>query len=166
MKKNNPKKILVIVSGYFNPLHSGHIKYFKRAKALGDELLVIVNNDEQVKLKGSKEFLDEKERLEIIKNIKPVDYTFLSKSKDKSVSSDFLIIKKRFKNQQLIFAKGADRNKDNLPESEIKTCKKLKITIIFDVGGTHKSHKTKTKSSSKIIEKLLKKERRPLSKKK
>ena len=72
------KKKAIIVSGYFNPLHKVHIEYFKNAKNYGDALFVIVNNDYQRKLKGSKEFMDEKERLLIVDELKITDKTFLS----------------------------------------------------------------------------------------
>jgi D-beta-D-heptose 7-phosphate kinase/D-beta-D-heptose 1-phosphate adenosyltransferase len=74
------KKKAIIVSGYFNPLHKGHLEYFNNAKALCDELFVIVNNDHQRALKGSKEFQDESERLLIVSNIKAVDKTKTERS--------------------------------------------------------------------------------------
>ena len=64
------KKKAIIVSGYFNPLHKGHIEYLKNAKNLAHELFVIVNNDFQRELKGSKEFMDERERVLIVSNLK------------------------------------------------------------------------------------------------
>ena len=70
----NPKAI--IVSGYFNPIHKGHIEYFNNAKANGDKLIVIVNSDHQRSLKGSKEFQNEDERVFIVSNIKSVDMVF------------------------------------------------------------------------------------------
>ena len=66
------KKKAVIVSGYFNPIHKGHLEYFNNAKAMADELFVIVNNDHQRALKGSKEFQGEEERMIIVSNIKAV----------------------------------------------------------------------------------------------
>ena len=78
-------KKAIIVSGYFNPIHKGHLEYFNVARSLGDELFVIVNNDEQRRLKGSKAFQDEKERLLIVSNIKAVSQTFLSIDKDRTV---------------------------------------------------------------------------------
>ena len=69
------KNKLIIVSGYFNPLHKGHIEYFKLSKKIGDFLLVIINNDNQRKLKGSKKFMDQDEREIIISNLSLVDYT-------------------------------------------------------------------------------------------
>lgn len=82
-------KKAVIVSGYFNPLHKGHIEYFKLAKAQADVLFVIVNNDFQRELKKSKEFMFEDERCLIINEIKVVDKVFLSIDKDKSVCMFF-----------------------------------------------------------------------------
>ena len=76
----------IIVSGYFNPLHKGHIEYLKNAKNLAHELFVIVNNDFQRELKGSKEFMDERERVLIVSNLKMVDKCYLSIDTDKSVS--------------------------------------------------------------------------------
>ena len=79
------KKKAVIVSGYFNPIHKGHIKYINNAKASGDILIVIVNSDHQRALKGSKEFQKEDERIFIVSNIKSVDKVFLSIDLDRTV---------------------------------------------------------------------------------
>lgn len=75
----------IIVSGYFNPIHKGHIEYFNNAKANGDKLFVIVNNDHQRSLKGSKEFQNEDERMIIVSNIKAVDRAILSIDDDRTV---------------------------------------------------------------------------------
>ena len=87
---NNEKAI--IVSGYFNPLHKGHIEYFHKAKKHGDELFVIVNSDYQRKIKGSKEFMDEKERIFILNQLKIVDKTFISIDKDRTVCETIKLI--------------------------------------------------------------------------
>ena len=79
------KKKGMIVSGYFNPIHKGHIEYFNNAKALADELFVIVNNDHQRALKGSKEFQQAAERVFIVSSIKSVDHSILSIGDDKTV---------------------------------------------------------------------------------
>lgn len=114
---------IVATSGYFNPLHIGHIRLLKEAKALGDYLVVIVNNDEQVKLKGSKPFMNEKERIEIVKAIKYVDKVVLSIDKDRTV------IKTLSRISPDIFVKGGDSSSENTPELS------LNIPIIFNVGG-------------------------------
>ena len=85
-KKNKmSKKKGMIVSGYFNPIHKGHIEYFNNAKALADELFVIVNNDHQRALKGLKNFNKKQERVFIVSNIKSVDHCVLSIDQDRTV---------------------------------------------------------------------------------
>ena len=79
------KKNAIIVSGYFNPIHKGHLEYFNNAKDLADELFVIVNSDLQRALKGSKEFQKEDERLFIVQNIKAVDKAIISVDRDRTV---------------------------------------------------------------------------------
>jgi len=122
----NKKEIIVAVSGYFNPVHIGHIRMFKRAKKIGDKLIVIVNNDNQVKLKGSVQFMNEKERMEIISALKLVDKVILSIDKDKTVCKTLKLIKPH------IFANGGDRNQKNIPEVDI--CKEINCKMIFNVG--------------------------------
>ena len=84
-KMNKIKKKAIIVSGYFNPIHKGHIEYFNNAKKLANELFVIVNSDYQRSLKGSKKFQEEDERMIIVSNIKAVDKAILSIDKDRTV---------------------------------------------------------------------------------
>lgn len=116
-------EIKVVTSGYFNPIHIGHIKLLKEAKKLGDKLIVIVNNDEQVKLKGSTPFMNELERAEIVANIKCVDGVVVSIDNDRTVSKTLKLLKPD------IFAKGGDSTPDNTPERD------LGINIIYGVGG-------------------------------
>ena len=78
-------KKVVIVSGYFNPVHKGHIEYFNNARACGDELCVIVNSDFQRELKGSKEFMKQEERLFIVENLRMVDHAVMSVDQDRTV---------------------------------------------------------------------------------
>lgn len=127
----------VCLSGYFNPLHKGHVRYFKEAKKLGDCLIVIVNNDKQVKLKGSKPFMNQEERLEIVSSIRYVDKALLSIDKDKSVIKTLKLVKPD------IFAQGGDRTIGNIPEKAI--CDKLGIKIVEMVGGE------KIQSSSTLL---------------
>jgi len=132
MKPKSNKKI-IITSGFFNPLHIGHVNLIKSAKELGDFLVVIVNNDEQVKIKGSVPFLPEQERVEIIKALKYVDDVVLSVDKDGSVVESLKTVAKKYPNAELFFAKGGDRNSDNIPEKS--ACEALNIKIISNVGG-------------------------------
>ena len=86
------KQKAIIVSGYFNPIHKGHLEYFNNAKALADQLFVIVNNDHQRELKGSNEFQDENERMIIVSNIKAVDKAILSIDADRTVCATIKMI--------------------------------------------------------------------------
>ena len=127
----------VAVSGYFNPLHIGHIRLLKEAKALGDYLIVILNNDEQVKLKGSVPFMSIEDRKEIVEAIKYVDEVFIALDKDRSICQSLAIVKPH------IFANGGDRNQGEIPEA--KVCRDNKIEMIDNIGGD------KIRSSSNLI---------------
>lgn len=128
------KKKLIIVSGYFNPLHKGHIEYFKSAKLLGDLLIVIVNNDFQRQLKGSKEFMLQDERCLIIKQLSIVDYVMLSIDNDRTVNKSIEEIHNLYSNSyDLFFANGGDQDNSSIPE--IQTCIKLNIKLIDKLGA-------------------------------
>ena len=139
------KKKLVIVSGYFNPLHKGHIEYFHLAKQKGERLLVIVNNDNQRILKESKAFMNEEERKLIINELKIVDYVLLSIDQDRSVSKSLELVHSKYsKEYDLIFANGGDQLSQAIPEKEI--CHKLSIDLIDRMG-------VKIQSSSWLLKK-------------
>ncbi len=140
-------KKVVITSGFFNPLHLGHTNLMREAKNLGDFLVVIVNNDSQVAVKGSVPFMSENERLEIIKDLRYVDEVFLSVDQDIAIAKSLELVAKKYCNDNLIFAKGGDRNLGNLPESEKLVCQKFNISVVSDVGGK------KVQSSSWLINK-------------
>ena len=116
----------VAVSGYFDPIHIGHLEYLKLAKKLGDKLVVIVNNNHQCVLKKGKPFMDESDRVEIIKSLKMVDEVYLSIDRDKTVCASLMDIKPD------IFANGGDRSTGEVPELSI--CKKYNIKIIDGLG--------------------------------
>ena len=138
-------KQAVIVSGYFNPIHKGHIEYFQNAKTHGDSLFVIVNSDHQQQLKGSKSFQDEEERMIIVSNFMMVDKTFLSVDKDRTVCETLIKIHAEFGNEyQLAFANGGDQNNDTIPERAV--CEKLCITLLDGLGD-------KIQSSSWLLNK-------------
>ena len=127
------KRKAIIVSGYFNPIHKGHLEYFNNAKAMGDELFVIVNNDHQRALKGSKEFQQEDERLFIVSNIKAVDKAFLSVDEDRTVCASIKMIHEQFGDKyELGFANGGDQNNDSIPEAPI--CNELGINLFDGLG--------------------------------
>jgi len=126
----------VAISGYFNPLHIGHLELIKKARELGNKLIIIVNNDYQVKLKNRIPFLSECDRIKIMKEIKGVDEVFLSIDKDKTVCESLRKINPN------IFANGGDRHNKEIPEAVV--CQELNIKIIDGLGD-------KIRSSSEII---------------
>ena len=129
---------MVIVSGYFNPLHKGHIEYFENAKSHGDKLCVIVNSDLQRKLKGSKEFMPEQERLLIVKSLRIVDVALLSVDKDTTVRETLRYVHALNQTHTLTrmftlaFANGGDQTNETIPERE--TCEELEIELIDNLG--------------------------------
>lgn len=139
------KPKIIIVSGYFNPLHKGHLEYFIHAKSKGDLLFVIVNSDHQRALKGSKEFQKEDERLFIVQHVKEVDQAFLSIDQDRTVCKTIEMLHEQFEETyQLAFANGGDQNNNSIPEVPI--CQALGIELIDGLGG-------KIQSSSWLLNK-------------
>ena len=139
------KKKAIIVSGYFNPIHKGHIAYFNNAKALCDVLFVIVNSDLQRGLKGTKEFQKEAERLFIVQNIKAVDTAIISIDEDRTVCKSIRFL---YENNKEIydfgFANGGDQNNNSIPE--VPVCQELGIQLIEGLGD-------KIQSSSWLLNK-------------
>ena len=137
------KQRVIIVSGYFNPLHKGHIEYFHLAKSNGDKLFVIINNDQQRELKKSKKFMLEDERVLIINELAISDKAILSIDKDRTVRKTLKEIHRTYNEKfDLYFANGGDQNNDSIPESTV--CKDLGIKLIDQLGS-------KIQSSSWIL---------------
>jgi len=130
---------VVAASGYFDPLHVGHLEYLEKARQLGDKLIVIINNDIQTKLKKGFVFMIQEDRMKIIKALRYVDDVFLSIDNDESVCKSIELLKPD------IFAKGGDRKIHEIPETPI--CRKLGIEIIDGLGD-------KIRASSEILKKL------------
>ncbi len=137
-----------MVSGGFDPIHIGHIRYMQEAKKLGDYLIVVINNDNWLRIKKGSEFMAEIERKEIIESIGCVDKVVVSShkknTKDMSVCEEIKKIKPH------IFANGGDRFADNIPE--FKLCNDLKIKMVFNVGKGGK-----IRSSSELLKDYSKK---------
>ena len=145
MPKANKKKI-VMISGGFDPIHIGHIRYMQEAKELGDKLIVVINNDNWLKLKKGYSFMTENERKEIIEAIGCVDEVILTghskNTKDISVCNELKKIKPH------IFANGGDRKPDGDPVPEVALCNELGIKIVYNIG-----HGGKVRSSSELVKK-------------
>ena len=124
--KKNKDEIIVVASGYFDPLHKGHVEYLNLAKKLGTKLIVIVNNDKQAIIKKGKSYMDEKERMFIVSSLKSVDEVFLSIDQDSTVCKSLELLKPN------IFAKGGDRFSTEIPETPI--CKRNRIKIVDGLG--------------------------------
>lgn len=116
-----------IVSGYFNPVHQGHIEYINAAKKDCDYLIAIINNDFQVELKKSKKFLDENHRKFIIENFKAIDEAIISIDDDKTQCKTLKMLKSKLENNTIIFYNSGDRKNGNLVAAESLTCKELGI---------------------------------------
>lgn len=139
---------IIITSMYANPIHPGHIECLELAKQLGDKLIVIVNNDEQQKLKIGAIYQDQHYRNKVIASLKPVDETFLSIDQDGSVckSIEAVVLKELLLDHEstFIFAKGGDRFVSNIPEVDV--CKRLNIRIVDGLGDkTHNSTEIRKK---------------------
>lgn len=138
-------KKLVIVSGYFNPLHKGHLELFRKAKEVGDLLCVIVNNDKQREMKGSKFFMDQEERIEIIRELSIVDMAWISIDEDSTQNATLkVMVEKFYGTMKLAFANGGDQNNDTIPEADI--CRQFNIELIDRLGD-------KIQSSSWLLDK-------------
>ncbi len=137
----------VLVTGGFDPMHSGHLAYLKSAKLLGEELWVGVNSDDWLKRKKGQFFMDANERLQLVSNIKCVDHVFLFNDDDDSACDAISYVLGAISSESiLIFANGGDRNQDNIPEM-IKFASNNKVNFEFGVGGEDKKN-----SSSWILE--------------
>jgi len=138
MENNNTEEKIVCVSGYFDPIHIGHIEYFKQSKKIGTKLLVIVNNDDQATLKKGKPFMPMEERIQIIKELRCVDYVVPSIDEDRTVCKTIEFLEPR----PHFFCNGGDQNNNTIPETGI--CNKLGIELRDGFGE-------KVQSSSWLI---------------
>ena len=133
----------VIVSGYFSPLHVGHLDMIEGAAALGDMVVVIVNNNAQQIIKKGKVIQDEADRLRVVKALRVVDDALVAVDEDRTVSASLEAIALKYPDHSLIFANGGDRKPDFVPETPM--CEKYGIAMEFGVGGDNKAD-----SSSRI----------------
>jgi len=137
-------KKIVLITGGFDPLHSGHISYFKAAKALGDILIVGVNSDAWLTRKKGRPFMPYFERAEVVRNIKGVDFVIDFDDNDGSAKHAIQMVRQSYPNDEIIFANGGDRTDKNIPEMDIVDDN---LKFVFGVGGFNKAN-----SSSWILE--------------
>ena len=140
---------LVIVSGYFGPIHVGHLDYIEAGAATGDELFVIVNNNTQQMLKKGKVIIDEADRLRIVEALRVVDHAMIAVDEDGAVSASIEAIAQKFPDHKIIFGNGGDRGPDGDPVPEHGVCEQYGIEMAFGMGGSNKAD-----SSSRLIEEL------------
>ena len=133
---------VVLVTGGFDPLHSGHIAYFKEAKKLGDRLIVGLNSDEWLERKKGRAFMPWNERLCIVNNLQMVDEVFTFMDDDDSAINFIKQVKAHYPNDKIIFANGGDRTSENIPEMAVEG-----VEFVFGVGGENKAN-----SSSWILD--------------
>lgn len=135
---------IVLVTGGFDPLHSGHIAYFEAARQLGDMLIVGVNTDDWLERKKGKPFMDEYERCRIIESLAIVDKVVCYPDADGSSKNTITGVRAMYPDATIIFANGGDRTKENIPEMDLVDDK---LEFVFGVGGEDKKN-----SSSWILE--------------
>ena len=145
-EKENRSKI-ILASGYFDPLHAGHVEYLEKASKLGDKLIVIVNNDEQAIKKKDLYFTPLNERLKVVGALRFVNEAIPSIDKDSSVKLSIAHCHKKF-GKISVFAKGGDRYASEIPEAQI--CRELGIRIVDGLGS-------KIQSSSEMVKRMLEK---------
>ena len=150
MTKKTQKKV-VMVSGGFDPVHIGHVRMFNEAKKLGDELVVVLNNDNWLRFKKGVAFMSEQDRKEIIESFESVDRVIITSHKKNT--KDITVCRELELVRPHIFANGGDR-KENVPVPEYETCARLGIQMVFNVG-----HGGKVRSSSKLLKKYSSKKK-------
>ena len=129
---------IIIQSGFFNPLHGGHLDMIEAGAKMGDKLIVIVNNDDQQIMKKGKVILTADNRARLIGALRDVDEVMISVDQDPTVIKSLEAIAQKYSNDELVFANGGDRDSEKaIPEGDV--CRKYNIEMIFGVGGTEKA---------------------------
>jgi D-beta-D-heptose 7-phosphate kinase/D-beta-D-heptose 1-phosphate adenosyltransferase len=126
---------IILCTGGFDPLHSGHIEYFREAKKLGDVLIVGINSDDWLARKKGRPFMKFKDRQSIIRSLKMVDGTVEFNDSDDTAKNAIQKVRLNYPSDTIIFANGGDRTKENIPEMDIKDSN---LEFAFSVGGTIK----------------------------
>jgi cytidyltransferase-like protein len=135
---------IVLVTGGFDPVHSGHLAYFKSARTLGDRLIVGLNSDEWLTRKKGRPFMPMQERLALVCNLNMVDEAVVYNDDDGSSCDAIRVVRARYPDADIVFANGGDRTQDNIPEMSVQDDH---VTFAFGVGGDDKRN-----SSSWILQ--------------
>ena len=135
-------KTIVVVSGGFDPIHSGHIQLIKSARQLGDQLIVGINSDEWLARKKGRAFMPWQERLSVLNNLKPVDEVYTFDDVDGTACHLLQQVRAHYPNDKIVFANGGDRTQDNIPEMSVPG-----VEFAFGIGGEDKAN-----SSSWILQ--------------
>jgi len=117
---------IVVCSGYFDPMHYGHIEYMEKSKVMGDKLIVIVNNDEQARMKKGRAFMPARERVRLVRELECVDAAVIAIDKDRTVCATLALLHPH------AFTNGGDQTCESIPEAEV--CRKLGIDLVDGLG--------------------------------
>jgi glycerol-3-phosphate cytidylyltransferase/D-beta-D-heptose 7-phosphate kinase/D-beta-D-heptose 1-phosphate adenosyltransferase len=142
---------IAIVSGYFNPIHIGHLQMIKAARELAPHLVVIVNNDRQQLLKKGRILMSEEDRHAIVAELRLVDEAFIAVDSDSTVAASLRRVRELHPDAELLFCNGGDRDpeQDAVPSAEALLADEIGLQLVYGVGGEHKAD-----SSSRIVEEL------------
>lgn len=151
-------KQIVVVSGYFDPIHVGHLEYIEKASKLGDHLIIIVNSDEQAYLKKGESFMVEDDRVKIVESLKWGDEVMLCIDTDNSTCNTLELIRTKYPYDKIMICNGGDRHVGEIPESKIvdSLCMTMvdglgqKIRSSSDLTGIKQLHKTRSELKSKF----------------
>lgn len=135
---------IVLITGGFDPLHSGHIAYFEEAKKLGDQLIVGLNSDDWLTRKKGRPFMKWEDRLSVVRNIRGVNWTVQFDDSDNTAKDAIRKVRLNYPSSKIIFANGGDRTAKNIPEMDIQDDN---LEFVFGVGGQDKKN-----SSSWILD--------------
>ncbi|WP_230486663.1 adenylyltransferase/cytidyltransferase family protein [Nocardioides anomalus] len=145
---SEPRRVAV-VSGYFNPIHIGHLKMIRAARAHGDHLVVIVNNDRQQLLKKGRILMTEDDRQAIVAELRAVDEAIVAVDDDRTVVASLRHVRERYPHAELVFCNGGDRSPDGDPAPEAALADEIGLEMVYGVGGDDKAD-----SSTRINEEL------------
>jgi glycerol-3-phosphate cytidylyltransferase/D-beta-D-heptose 7-phosphate kinase/D-beta-D-heptose 1-phosphate adenosyltransferase len=142
---------IAVVSGYFNPIHIGHLRMIQAARELAPYVVVIVNNDRQQLLKKGRILMTEDDRLAIVAELRSVDEAFVAVDDDATVVASLRRVRERYPDAELLFCNGGDRDPDQdaVPTGEARLADEIGLQLVYGVGGEHKAD-----SSSRINEEL------------